>query len=248
MARVCAILKDDEAALQAQQSASRLPEAGLPELPDPMMLKAEMREVLSKKLAQQADIYMASGNWDAAIKAFEILTRKRPDFPRPRLNLAQCLLMKGETSEAIKIYRDLCQGQPGNANLRFSLALALEHVGDDDGAIAAYREATRLKPDYASAHFNLGLILERHGALASAADAYEAAVQADPKFAPAHLALGVLLQKTGGNVEESLKHLRAAVRLAPGDAVPRSYLDRALRDRQPDNSSSAGADEAEKSK
>ena len=230
LARVCSLLEDTRASLLAQQAASRLPDGGTSEIPDPVLAEAQMREVLSRDLAQQADRLMAMGQWDQAVAAFEELARKRPDFPRARINLAQCLQMQGDLERSLEVLRELCREFPGDVTSRFSLAMALEQAGREDEALASYRRAIEIKPDHAAAYFNVGLIFERGGAAPEAVESYRAAVESNPQHAPAHLALGVLLRKTGASAEEYVPHLEAAVRLAPGDPVPRQILDEALSD------------------
>ncbi|MHB8861995.1 MAG: tetratricopeptide repeat protein, partial [Pirellulaceae bacterium] len=94
-----------------------------------------------------------------------------------------------------------------------------------DEALARYQDCILRKPDYFEAHFAIGLILEREGKLAEAVASYRRAVETGPQFAPAHLALAVALDRTGDRAG-ALRHAEHAVRLAPGDPVPKKYLDR----------------------
>ena len=94
---------------------------------------------------------------------------------------------------------------------------------------AARREretAVRLKPDYAEAHFALGLSAERDGEMDQAIQSYRLAIQSNARLAQAHLALGLAYQKQG-QLEDAIVSMNDAVRLSPGDPLPKAYLEKA---------------------
>lgn len=227
LARLAFSRGDLEQALDLTRRGERYPAAATTEVPDPVLQEVESKEVLSRQFAQRADMLAARGDFAGAARAYQLLARSRPDMSRPLLNLAQALEMQGNTAQAIAVFREVIDRFPDEIAAHYGLAIALERTGDDDGAVAAYRRCLDLKPDYADAHYNLALLLQAGGDKDAAAASFARAVDADPKFAPAHLALGVLLRETG-NRERGLHHIQAAVRLAPNDPIPRSYLQRAL--------------------
>lgn len=228
LARVAFSRGDLERALDYSRRGERYPEAATVKVPDPVLQAVESKEVLSRRSAKQADIMTARGDFAGAARLYRLLSRSRPDMSRPLLNLAHALEMQGKSAEAIAVFREVIARFPEEIAAHYGLAIALERGGDRRGAAAAYRRCLELKPDYAGAHYNLALLLQQEGEDDTAAESFKRAVQADPKFAPAHLALGVLLQKIGRPPDEFLPHLEAAVRLAPNDPVPHSYLERAL--------------------
>ncbi|MGH7201507.1 MAG: tetratricopeptide repeat protein [Planctomycetaceae bacterium] len=226
---------NEDDALRAQHAAARLPDLSAIVPHDPLLRDVESREVLLRQAANTADLLAARGDFPAAERAYRQLAQERPDLARPLLNLAGLLEMQGRTAEALAAYRDLVRRHPDDPTGHFGLALALEQSGARSEAIGHYRRCVALKPDHAPAHFNLGLLLEEQGDDRAAREAFARAVDADPHHAPAHLALGVQLQRSG-QLEEALVHLRSAVRLAPGDPIPQSYLQRALAEPSPDSS------------
>ncbi|MFV1966432.1 MAG: tetratricopeptide repeat protein [Pirellulaceae bacterium] len=226
LARVYLVLHDYDAAFRAQQTAARLPEMTY-QWPDPLLAEVEEMEAVSRQLAYQADELVARGDVTAAIRAYRQLVKRRPEMPRPQLNLARVLQAQGQVEEAMAIYRNLIDRFPRIAEGYLHLGLALEAVHDTEGAMASYRDCVERKSDFAEAHFAMGLLLEQQGKLAEAIEAYRRAVESGPQFAPAHLAFGVALHRAG-DVETALHHVRSAVRLAPGDPTPQKYLDQYL--------------------
>jgi tetratricopeptide (TPR) repeat protein len=227
LARLAFSSGDLERALEFSRRVERYPQDAAGGAPDPVLQAVEAQEALSRRSARQADLLAARGDFAGAARLYRLLAQSRPDMSRPLLNLAQVLEMQGKAAEGIAVFREVIARFPEEIAAHYGLAIALERAGDRPGAAAAYRRCLELKPDYAEAHYNLALLLQQAGDHGAAAESFARAVQADPQFAPAHLALGVLLQEAGDR-DRSVHHLRAAVRLAPNDPLPRSYLERAL--------------------
>jgi tetratricopeptide (TPR) repeat protein len=211
-------LGDPAAAFSAQEQAARLPETGFPQIPDQIIMQAELQEVLSKGLAQLGQVYMANAQWDLASEAFRTVVNERPDSPEPLLDLALCLRMQGRYTDAIESLNLVCERFPSDVRGRFALGLVLEQSGKTEQAITAYRDALQLKPDFASAFYNLGVIFQEQGRVAEACEAFRSAIAADPQHVPSHLALGLLLQGQG-QLDESIEWLERTVQLAPDNAL-----------------------------
>lgn len=199
--------------------------------PDPILAEVEKQEVIVRNEATRADELVAHGDLVGAIAAYRQLIRDRPDLSRPRLNLASILQRQGETRAALDLFQQTVADFPDDALARYALASALESTGDFDNALKNYRAAARLKSDYAQAHYAIGLLLQRQGAVQPAIEAYHQSVQADAQFAPAQLALGVALQQSG-DFDGAIRHIRNAAELVPGDAVPKEFLERAMKARE----------------
>jgi tetratricopeptide (TPR) repeat protein len=133
------------------------------------------------------------------------------------------------------MYHSIIKLFPAEALAQQGLAGVLASGGDVDGAIKAYQECLRLKPDYAQAHHALGQLWEQTGKLEEALASYRMAIDADAQYAPAYLALGLTLERTG-DLEGAVEAIENAVRLAPNDAVPRRYLQRARKSLRSENS------------
>jgi tetratricopeptide (TPR) repeat protein len=230
LARANFLLGDHEQAERDQKLAGSLPPA-YPGLEDPILLEVNQRELVARQSAERADRLAASGDMAAATRAFQRMIEDRPELSRPRLNLATLAAMRGDMQSAAAMYREIVELFPSEALAYQGLGAVLEGAGDVDGAIAAYRECVRLKPDYAQAYHALGLLWEQKGNFEEAVSSYRAAINADARFAPACLSLGLALQKLG-ELDSAVSSIENAVRLAPNDAVPRGYLQRARQAQQ----------------
>lgn len=197
---------------------------------DPIFNSINEKEVAARVDATLADYYAASGNTQQAADAFLQLISKRPTLVRPRLNLATLYMQQKNYAEALKTLEEVTKLFPDDAQGHYLSSFALEATQRLPEARQALETAVRLKPDYAEAHYALGLSYQREGKLAEAEAAYRAAVHSDVRMPQAHLALGVVLQKQS-KWEEAIAEMNIAIRLAPGDPVPESYLRKAIAQR-----------------
>jgi len=99
------------------------------------------------------------------------------------------------------------------------LSGCLSRWGQDDELVEVARNGLAVYPFDAILRYGLGVALTRKGDLAGAASQFSSALLLQPGWADAHLNLGRTFIRLG-NVPEGLRHLREAVRLAPG--LPRA--------------------------
>lgn len=194
---------------------------------DPILESTRTHEAASRMDAMKADAAAAGGDPQKAAEAFVELIKKRPDLARPRLNLATIYMSLGQTPLAMVTLREMVQLFPDDPTGHLMLSYALEASRSPAEARKEVREAIRLKPDYADAHFALGMASEQDGEMDAAIAAYRMAVQSNERHLQARVALGLAFQKQG-KLDKAIEELTAAVRLAPGDRVPKSYLEKAL--------------------
>lgn len=194
---------------------------------DPIFNSINEKEVAARFAAVLADQYAASGNTQQAEEAFRQLIARRPNLSRPRLNLASLYMQQRKFNEALKTLQEAVQLFPDDAMAHYLLSFALEATQQLPQARQALEAAVRLKPDYAEAQYALGLSLQRDQDLAGAETAYRQAVQSDTRMPQAHVALGVVLQKQA-KWDEAIAEINKAIALAPGDPVPKSYLQKAV--------------------
>lgn len=210
---------------QAEQSAI-LSGQRYETMPDEIYSAINEREVAARFAAMQADSAAAKGDLQAAAEGYVALIKQRPEMVRPRLNLASVFLQSGQAPLALTTLKEAVQLFPEDARAHYAYSYALEGSQQLEAARREREEAVRLKPDFAEAHFALAISAERDGDLDQAIQSYRLAIQSDTRLARAHLGLGLTLQKQG-KLEQAVAAIDAAVKLSPGDPVPKGYLDKA---------------------
>ncbi len=210
---------------QAEQSAI-LSGQRYETIPDEIYSAINEREVAARFAAMQADSAAAKGDLQAAAEGYVELIKQRPEMVRPRLNLASVFLQSGQAPLALTTLKEAVQLFPEDARAHYAYSYALEGSQQLEAARREREEAVRLKPDFAEAHFALAISAERDGDIDQAIQSYRLAIQSDARLARAHLGLGLALQKQG-KLEQAVAAMDAAVRLSPGDPVPKGYLDKA---------------------
>jgi tetratricopeptide (TPR) repeat protein len=210
---------------QAEQSAI-LSGQRYETMPDEIYNSINEREVAARFAAMQADSAAAKGDLQAAAEGYVALIKQRPEMVRPRLNLASVFLQSGQAPLALTTLKEAVQLFPEDARAHYAYSYALEGSQQLEAARREREEAVRLKPDFAEAHFALAISAERDGDMDQAIQSYRLAIQSDARLARAHLGLGLALQKQGKLVQ-AVAAMDAAVKLSPGDPVPKGYLDKA---------------------
>ena len=135
-------------------SASR--PQGAPTLPAPNSAQtrvAQQRFDAALKL-------MRAGERDAALSAFQQLSRDFPQFSGPLTDLGILHAQAGQRGEAISTLSRAVLVNPRNAVAHNWLGSLYREGGDFARAEQAYRRAVDADPQYAPAHRNLGLLYE----------------------------------------------------------------------------------------
>jgi len=195
-------------------------------MPDEIYASINEREVAARFTAMKADSAAAQGDLQAAAEAYVALIKQRPEMVRPRLNLAAVFLQSGQAPLALTTLKEAVQLFPEDARAHYAYSYALEGSQQFEAARRERDEAVRLKPDFAEVHFARGVSSERDGDLDQAIQSYRLAIQSDARLARAHLGLGLTLQKQG-KLEKAVAAMDSAVKLSPGDPVPKAHLDKA---------------------
>jgi tetratricopeptide (TPR) repeat protein len=168
----------------------------------------------------------AAGRVPEAIAQYEEALRQEPEFVEAHFNLGNALGAAGRTREAIDQYGEALRLRPDFAEARYNLGKALDAEGRTAEAVAQYEAALRLKPGFTDAHFNLGSALAKLGRTPEAIAQFEETLRLDPDDAEAHLGAAVELLKVPGRAGEAADHLRAVLRLQPGNVPAARMLSR----------------------
>ena len=161
-------------------------------------------------------LLLVQGETTEAIRCFEQAVRAEPRYVLFRVNLADAYNAGGRRDEARAQFEEASRIDPqAPESLRGRGEILLER-GDEAGAEEAFRAAVRGSPPSPRAANFLGYLLARRGERSKAIEAYERAVALDPSLWDAHKNLGLLYSARPGDRGRAIEHLKASLRLEPG--------------------------------
>lgn len=163
-AKSCLRKGDTSLALAAYEEARRLND-----------LDPEVHEGL-------AHVHCRAGEYDAAIKHFEIVTRLDPRRGSAWINLGAVYNRLKNHLKAAEILRRAVQIDRKSSIGFYNLGIAYKQLKQGAMAIPAYREAIRLDPKMADAYLNLGNVYLEMGNLSQAAAQFKKALELDPSL------------------------------------------------------------------
>jgi tetratricopeptide (TPR) repeat protein len=111
---------------------------------------------------ERAVTLLSGGDLDAAIKEFQYLSEKYPDYAGPQINLGIAYSKRGKLAEAEKALKAATQRGEPNAAAFNQLGIVYRKLGRFKDADTAYSEALRIDPGYALAHLNLGVLCDMY--------------------------------------------------------------------------------------
>ncbi len=153
-----------------------------------------------------------TGDWQAAVGAYETAIRSDPRVAEPHLNLAILLMRRGISGRARTEFAEAVQADPANPLMYWNFGSALVDVGKPEQARAYLQQALELDPNLGEAHAALGRVeagAKRYGA---AVEHFQAAEQLGVSSAAFHANYGLTLLQNG-NAAHAQQQLQAAVKL-----------------------------------
>jgi len=163
-----------------------------------------------------------TGNYPAAVKAYERGLAVEPDNVELLNSLGFALFQQGKSKEAVVALEKAITVDPKHWKSHNNLALAAIDIGELEVAEAHFRDSLAIKPQPAI-YNDLGFVLERQGLSEEATRAYRKAIELDPKSATAHYNLGSSLARSG-QLAEAERQLRVAIAADPKNAAARQAL------------------------
>jgi len=149
---------------------------------------------------EKAEGYLKKGNYNQAIKEFEVVLKKWPDDSRCYNKLGVCYaslrdFIKAKSYLEKALALDLKYPEPYN-NLG---NICLEEK-EYEKSIELYKKALELNPDYAAAHSNLGLAYKRTKRINEAVKHFKSAAEIDRKAPISEIKKIRMKTKTKNNI------------------------------------------------
>ncbi len=154
----------------------------------------------------------ATGELDAARRAFGTAEQLDPHDAQLVANHANLLVALGDTGAAVARYRRAVELDPGNVEAWINYSVTLLRSGDAPGAAEAAGRATVAAPQWPAGWHALGSAQRALGDIEAAAGSLAHAVSLDPENPPLRLALGVV-ERLRGRADAALGHYEVAGRL-----------------------------------
>ena len=159
---------------------------------------------------QLGDAWSNAGKYEAAVKAYEVGLRQRPESEPARVRMASALFAWKQHPRAETALKQALKLVPDDARARLQLGLTELGLGKTADAIATFDKARESDPDMVETYNVEGAILFESGD-ARAEHILREGIRVQPNFAPIHNNLGNLLSQAG-RFEEAGYHFEAALR------------------------------------
>jgi len=151
--------------------------------------------------ASQAERYLVSGDYAAAIAEYERAVAVDPGDGRVQTQLGVLYEMEGRTQEAEAAFAAAEAAIGGRADYLVVLSQTYQGLADGEAAMGAVQEAIELEPDFALAYMIRGGLHEQMDRSEEAIDDYESAAYLaqeqgnDQLYVVAKVRLGMMLQR-----------------------------------------------------
>jgi tetratricopeptide (TPR) repeat protein len=136
-----------------------------------------------------ANAYLALGDTQGAVKAYEDALRRDPQRDDIAISLGNVHFAAGDYDEAAKAYEKAVSAWPSSDN-HYALGTAYMNAGRYSEADQEFNTVLRRDPDRPDGNFGLGLNFSKQGRYEDAVLQFKEAIRIDPKFYDAHAELG----------------------------------------------------------
>jgi tetratricopeptide (TPR) repeat protein len=123
-------------------------------IPTPETVSPEMLKLL--RMGEEATIVHHQGDFDRSIRMFRNLLDFEPNYVAPRVNLAHCLIDKGDPGAALQELRIASSYKPSDVDVYMAMAKAYAYLLDSDNEIQMYEKVIQIDPHHFLALNNLG--------------------------------------------------------------------------------------------
>lgn len=157
-----------------------------------------------------------NGDIELSLKYYLRVTAIDPDDWDANLAIARILFEKGNYKEAISRYEPVLKHDSTNTEALWGIGRCNYRLGNFSESVEWYRRALVLLPGHIGLMEDLSYGLINSNQPEAALELYQKIVSADPSVAAGWAGIGRVLLITG-KPGESLKHLRKALELDPGN-------------------------------
>lgn len=208
---------ESEVAMKNYSGAAQLVEKELEKDPNRLDLRLSLATVLAR-----------AGQYEDAIKQFQVLTSKNPKSSDYEAKLAEVYRMKGDFNSAIDHFRKASALAPNDVAPLIRVAILLDSVGRRSEAKPIYEQVIRLQPDNPMALNNLAFIKAEEGTDLDQALSYaQRAKQKVPQDPNISDTLGWIYIKKNLS-DDAVRLFRELVTKNPTNATYRYHLAMAL--------------------
>jgi tetratricopeptide (TPR) repeat protein len=166
---------------------------------------------------------------DQAVKRLEQALNNDPANAQIEMALGQDLGLCNRLDEAVLHARRAVELAPENEVAAETLCSLESRLNNDMNTVTAARHALSINPADPGTHFNLGVALMHLHQIPEAITHFAVIPDSQPTWAEAQFDLGQCLLDEPGKRDESIAHLKEAVRLNPSNTDWRTILQNALK-------------------
>jgi tetratricopeptide (TPR) repeat protein len=136
-----------------------------------------------------ANAYLALGDTDGAVKAYEEALKRSPNRDDIYISLGNLHFSEEQYDEAIKAYEKAVSAWPSSGN-HYALGQAYMNAGRYSDADNEFNTVLRMDPDKPNGNYGLGLNFSRQGRYEDAILQFKEAIRLDSKFYDGYAELG----------------------------------------------------------
>ncbi len=136
-----------------------------------------------------ANAYIALGDTEGAIKAYEGAIRRSPDRDDIYISLGNLYFSEGRYDEAAEVYKKAVKIW-SSADNHYALGQAYLNAGRHSEADREFNTVLRMEPDKPGGYYGLGLNFSKQGRYEDAILQFKEAIRVDPKFYDGYAEVG----------------------------------------------------------
>lgn len=174
-------------------------------------------------LIQLGDKQLLARNYDKAIETYEIIVKKRPDWPVVLEKLGDALMSAGRDDEAITSYRKSLSVDPSNSSLHYTLGILHERKGLLNEAEADYLKSLQMDSQNSDARRHLADMYTLRGKFRQAIEEYSELIKLRGDNPILHFKLARVYEKDR-EYKKAIDEYLEAIRLAPDNLETRKNL------------------------